>query len=145
MTDAFWAYGSKLQLGDGDDPEVFADIAEIIELTPPAESRDDIDVSNMQSPNATREHIPGWKDGGEVTFKANWLPTNATHDSATGLRSIFGDNVNHNWKIVLPGSPALLTISFAGHLNAFEPDLPLEEQGQLSGTIKVSGSVTYSV
>lgn len=143
MTSAFWAYGSKLQLGDGTTPtEVFADIAELLELTPPNESRDDIDVSNHQSPNATRESIPGWRDGGEVEFKANWLPNNATHDSVTGLRSIYNDNLNHNWKIILPDD--ILTIEFAGHLSKLEGELPLEEQGTLSGTIKVSGTITYT-
>lgn len=142
MTEAFWAYGSKLQLGDGDDPEVFADIAELTELTPPSESRDEIDVSNHQSPNATREFIPGWRDGGEVAFKANWLPNDATQNSVTGLRSIYNDNLNHNWKIVLPGD--VLTIAFAGHLSALETDLPLEEQGSISGTIKVAGAITYT-
>lgn len=143
MTNAFWAYGSKLQLGDGATPtEVFADIAELLELTPPSESRDEIDVSNHQSVNATREFIPGWRDGGEVEFKANWLPNDATHDSTTGLRSIYNDNVNHNWKIILPDD--ILTIEFAGHLSKLEGELPLEEQGTITGTIKVSGAITYT-
>ena len=143
MTQAFWAYGSRLQLGDGATPtEVFADIAELLELTPPSNERDDIDVSNHQSVNATREFIPGWRDGGEVEFKANWLPNNSTHDGTTGLLSIYNDNVNHNWKIVLPDD--LLTISFAGHLSKFSPELPLDEQGTISGTIKVSGNITYT-
>ena len=142
-TSAFWAYGSKLQLGDGAVSEAFTDIAELLELTPPSESRDDIDVSNHQSASSTKEFIPGWRDPGEVTFKANWLPTNSTQNSTTGLRSIYNDNVNHNWKIILPGS--ILTISFAGHLSALETELPLDGQGQLSGTIKVSGAITYSV
>jgi len=143
MTNAFWAYGSKLQLGDGATPtEVFADIAEVIELTPPSASRDDIEVSSHQSPNATREFIPGWRDGGEVEFKANWLPLDSTHDGTTGLLAIYNDNLNHNWKIVLPDD--LLTIAFAGHLSKFQPELPLDEQGTISGTIKVSGNVTYT-
>jgi len=143
MTSAIWAYGSQLQLGDGAVSEAFTAIAEITELTPPSETRDDIEVSNMSSANGTREFIPGWRDPGEVTFKANWLPTNTTHDSTTGLRAVYNDNLNHNWKIILPGS--VLTISFAGHLSALETDLPLEEQAQISGTIKVSGAITYSV
>jgi hypothetical protein len=38
----------------------------------------------------------------------------------------------------------LITISFSGFLTAFEPDLPIEEQAQLSGTIKVSGKPTVA-
>ena len=139
---AFWAYGSHLQIGDGATPEVFTSVAEITELTPPAMSRDEIEVSNNDSPDGYREFKPGWRDGGEVAWKANWLPTNATQDFTTGLGEQFNDNYVHNYRIVLPGN--LATIAFSGFLTAFEPDLPLEEQAQLSGTIKVSGKPTVT-
>lgn len=143
MTSAIWAYGSQLKLGDGATPENFTAIAEITELTPPSEKRDDIEVTNMSSANGTREFIAGFRDGGECSFKANWLPTNATQDKTTGLRAAYASNSNQNWQIVLPSS--ILTISFAGHLSTLESDLPLEAQAELSGTIKVSGAIAYSV
>ena len=139
---AIWAYGSALQLGDGATSESFTSIAEIVELTPPQMSRDEIDVTSHSSSDGYREFIAGLRDGGEVSFKANWLPTNSTQDGTTGLLECFNDNVNHNWRVVLPSS--LITISFSGFLTAFEPDLPLEEQAQLSGTIKVSGKPTVA-
>src|SRR5512139_1338814 len=139
---AIWAYGSKLQIGDGAVSESFSDVAEITELTPPAMSRDAIDVTSHSSSDGYREFIAGLRDGGEVSFKANWLPTNTTQDGTTGLLESFNDNDVHNWKIILPSS--LITITFAGFLTAFEPDLPLEEQAQLSGTIKVTRKPTVS-
>lgn len=139
---AFWAYGSKIQLGNGGGPEVFTDIAEVQDITPPAMERDDIEVTNQQSTDGWREYIPGWRDGDEVSFNCNWLPTNATQDETTGMLETFNDDDLHNWRIVLPD--AVKTISFAGFLTGFEPDLPLEEQGQLEITIKVSGKVTIA-
>jgi predicted secreted protein len=139
---AIWAYGSLLQIGDAAASENFTTVAEITELTPPAMSRDDIDVSNNSSSDGYREFIPGWRDGGEVSAKANWLPTNTTQDYTTGLHAQFNDNVKHNYKIILPST--LITISFSGFLTAFEPDLPLEEQAQLSFTIKISGKPTVA-
>lgn len=139
---AFWAYGSTLQIGDGASPEVFTSIAEITELTPPSMERDDIDVTSNSSSDGYREFIPGMRDGGEVEFTANWLPTNATHDATTGVLSTFNDNAVHNWKIVLPNT--LATISFAGFVTAFETELPLEEQGKMTCTIKVSGKPVIS-
>jgi len=139
---AFWAYGSILQAGDGATPEVFTSVAEITELVPPAMSKDSIDVTNHGSSDGYREFIPGMRDGGEVSFKANWLPTNATHDGTTGLLESFNDDELHNWKIIAPDT--LITIAFSGFLTAFEPDTPLEGQGTLSGTIKVSGKPTVS-
>jgi predicted secreted protein len=139
---AFWVYGSVLKLGDGATPEVFTSIAEVMDITPPPLARDDIEVTSQDSVSGYREFIPGWRDGGEVKFNCNWLPTNATQDEATGLLETFNDDDLHNWKIVLPDT--VKTISFAGFVTAFEPDLPLEEQGQLSITIKVSGKPTLS-
>jgi len=139
---AFWAYGSKLKLGDGATPEVFTEIAEVMDITPPALSRDAIEVSNQQSTNGWREKIPGWRDGDEVSFNCNWLPQNATQDEVTGLLSTFTDDELHNWQILLPDAVTL--VAFAGFLTGFEPDLPLEEQGQLAITLTVSGPVTIS-
>jgi predicted secreted protein len=121
---AFWAYGSLLQISD--DAGNYSTIGEITELTPPAMSRDDIDVTSHSSADGYREFISGLRDGGEVTFKANWLPTNSTQDGTTGVLESFNDNANHNWKIILPST--LITITFVGFLTAFEPDLPIEEQ-----------------
>lgn len=141
-TGAFWAYGSILQYGDGATPEVFTAISEITELVPPNMSRDSIDVSSNSSSDGYREYIAGWRDGGEVSVKSNWLPTNATHDGTTGVLASFNDNLNHNWRIVLPDSIA--TINLRGHVKDFNPDLPLEEQGILEFVIKISGKPTIA-
>jgi predicted secreted protein len=143
MTEAFWAYGSALQLGDGATTEVFTSIAEITKLTPPSMSRDSKDVTSQQSPDGYREFIAALRDGGEVGIEANWLPTNSTHNATTGLLETFNDNDTHNWKIILPDN--LATISFAGFLIAFEPgDLTPEDEGTLTATIKVSGKPTVA-
>jgi predicted secreted protein len=141
-TSAFWAYGSALQIGDGAASEAFTSIAEISELTPPSMSRDAIEVTTMGSTSGFREFIPGWRDGGEVSIVANWLPTDTTHDGTTGLLESYLDDDEHNWRIVLPDS--LATIAFTGFITAFEPDLPLEEQGKLSCTIKLTGVPTVT-
>ncbi len=139
---AFWAYGSALQIGDGETSESFTSIAEVTELTPPSMSRDAIEVTSHGSADGFREYISGWRDGGEVSIVANWLPTDTTHDGTTGLLESYLDDEAHNWRVVLPDS--LATIAFAGFLTAFNPDLPLTEQGKLSCTIKITGKPTVT-
>jgi len=140
---AFWPFGTQLKLGDGASTEVFTKIAEVKDITPPQMSKDSIEVTSQDSSNGWREFIPGWKDAGEVTFEGNWLPTNATQDGTTGVLSVFEDDSNHNWQIVLPTTIGL-TIAFAGHVTNFEPDLPLEDAAALSVSIKVTGAITIT-
>jgi predicted secreted protein len=142
VSSAFWAYGTQLQLGDGATSEAFTAIAELNEIVPPAMTKDSIEVTTYGSTNRFREYLPGFKDGGTCSLKGNWLPNNATHDESTGLLECFKDDVNHNWKFVLPDS--LGTISFTGHIVAFTPETPLTMQGTLSCSIKISGEPTWS-
>mgnify|MGYP001589020400 FL=1 len=139
---AFWGYGSTLQLGDGATPEVFTTIAEVTNLVPPSMKRDSSDVTAYSSADGYREFLPALRDGGEVGVEANWLPNNATHDEVTGVLESFNDDVNHNWKIILPSSIA--TIALTGHVTAFEPTTPLDGHGKLSFTIKISGKPVVS-
>lgn len=142
MSNAFWAYGSSLQIGDGATIEVFTSVAEITELEILNLSRDAIDVTSHASPDGYREKIPGMRDAGSLSIKANWLPTNATQDATTGLLSTFNDNLNHNFKIILPDS--LATVSCRGHVGEFKTSGPIEEQGQLEFTLELTGKPTIA-
>lgn len=135
-SNAKWAYGSLLQLGDSAGV-VFASVAEILELSLPKRTRDAIEVTNHDSADGYYEGIPGFRDGGEVPYKANYLPTNSTHDEISGLLFSFNDDNVAYWRIFVPRFN--LTFPFRGFLTGFEPDLPLKEQAQLSGTIKITG------
>lgn len=142
MSEAFWAAGSILQLGDAATPEVFTAIAELVDVVPPVETRDSTQVTHHGSPNKRHEYIPGMADGGTVTFKVNWLPSNATHNKTTGLRKTFEEHVNRNWKLILPDS--ILTITFTGHITNWNPQTPLPSQGSLDVSIKITGMPGYS-
>lgn len=144
MTDsnAFWAFGTILQLGDGATSESFANIAELTEINPPAMTKDSIEVTNHSSAYRYREFKAGMKDGGSVSGKGNWLPNDATQDENTGLWKVFDDDLNHNWKLILPDS--LGTVSFRGHLTAFTPETPLTAQGALAFTIKITGQPKFA-
>jgi predicted secreted protein len=137
-TSGFWAYGSKLQMGDGATSEAFSDIAEITKLGGLDMKRDTIDYTSHDSANGYREKGPGLRDAGDVTFEGNWIPANATHNETTGLVESFNDNVNHNWKIVLPS--AVATIALTGFLSALKlGPLDVDGKGMISGTIACSG------
>jgi len=141
-SNAFWAYGSKLQLGDGATSEAFTDIAEITDLTAFDMNRDVIDLTSHNSANGYREKMGGLRDAGSLGIKANWLPNNVTHFETTGIMAKFNADTLSNWKIILPGSIA--TFSFAGFASAIKGGTPLDAQGTLEFTVTISGKVTQS-
>lgn len=132
-------FGTLLQIGDGATPtENFTTIAEVKSISGPSLSADTIDVTNMSSPNGWREFIQGPKDGGEVTFDVNFLPTNATHNAATGLLRDFKNGTRRNFKLVFP-NPGNTTWQFAAIVTGFEVSAPVDDVLGASITLKLTG------
>src|SRR5690606_39782147 len=90
-------FGVQLQRGDGAEPEVCTAIADMPSLNPPGMSRETIDVTSHDSPDAWMEFLGGLKDPGEVSADINYQP--ALHDV---LVSDFEDKAPRNYKIVFP-------------------------------------------
>jgi len=146
MSNAWWAYGSELKIGNDGSTETFTKVAEIIDIDGPSMSRDVIEVTNQDSANGWREFIPGLRDGGEVSLTANWVPASATQDGTAGVLSKFTDDALHNWQIITAddGSSGTMDIDFSAIVTDFSISLPLEEQAQLEFTLKISGAVTIA-
>ena len=142
-SNAWWAYGSELKIGDDGTTEAFTKVAEIIDISGPSMSRDAIEVTNQDSPSGWREFIPGLRNGGEVSLTANWIPVSGTQDGTSGVLSKFTDDILHNWQIITAddGSSGTMDIDFAAIVTNFSISLPLEEQAHLDVTLKVSGAV----
>jgi len=145
-SNAWWAYGSELKIGDDGTTETFTKIAEIIDIDGPSMSKDSIEVTSQDSASGWREFIPGMRDGGEIGVTANWIPAHATQDGTAGVLSKFLDNALHNWQIITAGdgSSGTMDIDFSALVSDFNISLPLEEQAQLEFTLKISGAVSIT-
>jgi|SRR5689334_20453578 len=98
MSDALIATGIMIQAGDGASPEVFADVAELVSLTPPPYSRNEIEVPTH---NAGRDDkILGMFRRGQVTAMINWVPNDLTHQA---ILADIKANTKRNWRIRYPG------------------------------------------
>lgn len=131
------AFGTQLQRGDGADPEVFAAIANVTDITPPGIERETYDVTAHDSPNGWREHTGGLKDGGEVEIEINYDPRE--HDT---LIADFADSEPRNYKVVYPDT--LGDWAFKAILTNFEPEAPHDDKLAASLTFKVSGEPTIT-
>jgi len=132
------AFGTQLQRGDGESPEVFASIANITTISGPEISRETIDVTAHNTANAYMEFRGGLKDGGEVSLELNYDPNE--HDV---LVDDFDDVEPRNYKIVFPVTPAV-TWAFAAIMTEFSSEAPYDDKLSASITLKVSGKPTIT-
>ena len=138
-----FGFGVKLQRGDAASPEVFTDIAELINLGGPGLSLDTVEVTHTGSTNKYREYIAGLLDAGEVSAEVNFLPANATQNEAAGILKDIKDRTKRNFKIVFPDSGSA-TWSFAAFVTAFEPSAPIDDRMTASITLKLTGDPTLA-
>lgn len=122
-------FGTKLKRGD-------EYVARLTNINPPETTRDDKEVTDHDSPDKTKEYIPGLKDGGEVTLEGNLIPTDSTQ---TGLAAAINTEEPEPWAIEFPTKPQL-RCTFNGYLNAYKVlEAPVDGEMKFSAKIKVTG------
>jgi hypothetical protein len=113
-------------------------IAEVVNISGPGLKLDTIDVTNMGSPNATREFIAGLLDGGEVTLEINFLPADATQKSLiTDLTSRTKTTYSIVWSDTAP-----TTWTFTALVTGYEPGGKVDDKLSATVTLKISGLPT---
>ena len=121
--------------------ESFTTIGMVGDISGPQLSRETIDVTTHDSPNDYDESITGLKNSGEVTFKINWDPGNATHDGTTGLLKKYEDGILTNFQLL---NVAGDLISFAALVTGLGPSFPVNGVIQSDVTLKASGTVVIT-
>lgn len=135
MSDALLGWGTLFQTSDGNSPAVWSTVAEVISISPPAPSRDNIDLSHENGPNEWRENMPGLKSPGEVKLEFNFVPGAATYDD---LMSELSDQTIRVRRIVFPNGAVL---GFSAFLTGLEPAVPVDAQITASASFQLSGSI----
>ncbi len=111
-------------------------VARLLNISPPEITRDDMDVTDHDSPDGYKEYIPGLKDGGEVPIEGHLIPTDNTQK---GLLSAVDIDVPEPWTIKFPTVPRLY-ITFDGYVKGCKVgDAPVDGAMTFSATIKVTG------
>lgn len=141
-SDARTGFGALIQKGTGaGSPQDYVTVLGIKSISGPSITRDTHDTTVMTSPGGWREFIGGLKDGGEVSFTANWLPRD---ESQTDLSAEFDKDScesRSDWRIVVPACPGEpeVYLEFAGILTGQNIEIPMDDLMGFEGTIKVSG------
>ena len=131
-------YGSKFLISDNSSPGVYTEIAEVFNITPPSFEADDVDVTHNQSPNSTRETIPGLKTPGDCSFEMNFVPGSS---SDVLIRTLLNSGEQRACQIVFPNAE---TWSFLAAVKGYEVAMPTDDKMTATVSMQVSGSVTAS-
>jgi len=133
---AILGFGTIFELETAAGSGVFEQIAEVTSLTPPTETTDSVEVTHMESPDMTREFIPGLIDPGEVGLDMNWIPGSDTDDLLRAWRE------RRRARITFPNS---VTWTFSAFKTSYSGEAPMEDKMAGSLTAKVTSSVLPGV
>lgn len=112
----------------------FTEIAELREITPPALTRNTIELTNHN--NEDDEFIVGIRRHGDLSFNVNFVPTNGTHDHQTGLQKKWFDGTRDIYRLTYPDGSAWL---FSGFVTNVAPAAPVDERLAADITIRPTG------
>ncbi|WP_315920438.1 phage tail tube protein [Mesorhizobium sp. SP-1A] len=132
-TQASIGYGSFFHISE-DNGATWTEIAEVNTITPPNDKLDQIDATHMQSPNRTREFIPGLIDPGEAPFEMNFVPGSPSDLKISALK-IAGTRVK--CRVTFPNA---VTWVFSAWVSGYEPAVPTDDKMTATVTWKVTGS-----
>lgn len=130
------SHGTLLQVGDGATTEVFATIAKIKDIGGPGLNRGTHDASTQTTDWS--ESVPGLKKGGQITADINFIPTDATHNSTSGLLADFVAGTKRNVRIIWP-DPGTTVWQLAVYIINYEPTAPVDGLLTASLTFEVTG------
>lgn len=133
-------FGTVLERSDMGDPATFTEVANVSSISGPSISRETIDVTAHDSPDAYREFLGGLKDPGEISLELNWDPEDTTH---ADLASDLDDTVARDWRLILPGDIAYW--EFTAFLTAFETSYPIDDKITGSATLKITSKPTLTL
>lgn len=128
-TEAVLGYGSDFQRGDGGSPEDFASVGEITAINGISLTKDTVDATHMQSPDAWEELISSIKRTGEISVDVNYVPNS---DASTAAIQDVNSSSPKNYRIVFPDNSSW---TFKAHAVGFEIGIPVED--------KMTGTFTY--
>lgn len=128
-------YGAVVRVKLGADWTTLGGVANI---TPPNESVDQVDITTMDSPDRTREFIPGLRDLGDMTISINYVPGNDTDEYVLAWRSA-GDV--RDVEITYPTG---VKDTFPGFPTGYSPTLATADKSSADLKLKVAGAVVRS-
>lgn len=135
MTSAIAALGVLLKR-DGNT------IAELSKIGPVGKTRDQIDVTNLNTTGGYKEFIGGMRDGGLVSLAGNFIAGDTS--GQIGLQDDFDGETAQSFVLYFP-TAITATWTFSGVVTKFETDFASGSQVTFAAEIKITGEPVLAV
>jgi hypothetical protein len=136
MSLAIESQGTTLEIGNGDSPLTYTNIAEIVNLGGLDGQAAEIDVTHLQS--VAKEWLMGLQDYGTFNVDANYI-SGDTGQSL--LRAAKASRAVQDFKLTFSDNE---TAIFKGYVLSASLNLGVDSKVDTSFSIRVTGDVTYS-
>lgn len=118
----------------------FTEIGELRDTTPPALSRNEIELTNHNDEDDS--YIVGIRRHGTMNVNINFVPRNATHDHLTGLQKAWFDGTRDIYKLTYPDGTSWL---FSGFVTNVGPSAPVDDRLSADVNIRPTGKHDWAV
>lgn len=133
--------GTILKISDNGTPTpAFTEIKGVRNLTGPNQTMETVDITTLSSPGDSREVLPTFKDGGEISFDLLWDPSETEHQ---GLEDAYNDKLKQDFKIVFDFATPV-TYTFKAYVTNLGVSTPHDDVITRPVTLKLTGEVTAS-
>ena len=141
MSTAAFISGYTVSRSNGDSPDTFADLPEVIEISGFGQSNDPVEATHFGS-NGVREYINGLSDGQEITITCNRLPDNTVQ---TNCIADVGNKIGRTWRITeADGRGNSETFTFHAVPMSWGIGPQVDDRATIAFGIKISGPITKS-
>lgn len=125
-----------LRRGDGNSPEAFTTVYEVVSIGNVGQENDLIEATHMQSTN--KEFIYGLSDGLEIPVVVNYKPADSTH---AGLITDNRSKVVRNFKLTMPSGLGGTSFTFSAIVKGWNLAFMPNEVVHASFTLKVTDAI----
>ncbi|RUT32643.1 histidine kinase [Arsenicitalea aurantiaca] len=136
-TQASIGYGSVFEMAEEATPTVFVALGEVISIDPGEDDDEEVEATHMQSPNRTREYIPGLTTPGECVIEGNYIP-----GSPTDIALIAARGKRNVGRITLPNG---VRKTFPIVRRGYNQAIPIDDRMTFTATFKRAGATTTDV
>lgn len=131
--------GTALKVANTGSPVTYTAIGEVKNVNGPNVSNEQIEVTNLDSPNNFKEFIGGLKDGGEIQFEMNWIKG----AKQVQIRDDVVSATKRKYQITWPTSPSTVAL-FDAFPTSFSMNAEPNAAIVASLTLKLTGDITWT-